>query len=355
MLFRGHVQRTVPFQAICLRQLWHFSKQFPKGLRNKRGTVGRGDCPDSFEGSTRVLPARRGSRQVSPAHQTCAIVPIDPNHANRSYLVELRNIAINFRWLSYATSARLDKAAILVASRRVWRQKSGKATYFPDDDDEEDWDLEYNLLAPNQVAIADDTIALQQFSEVIFCAPQEDILEGEYGRTSTWHSMSTVETTGFYQSLGCKRLSELIREEYLTTQEIYGHRAAQDVRSLILERLPLFLHGHTHATIRVSFTWLNDERNFIVRTFDKVTVKRSLDFVGARSSKSIETSAIAKREGEGPIQLWLAGNAQVDMYEVATSLCRLLFDTYKANDALLFMTMLSMDFRALRRRGYNGN
>ena len=97
--------------------------------------------------------------------------------------MELRNIAINFRSLSYATSARLKKAAVLIASRRVRRQKSEKATDFLDAD-EEDWDLEYDLLAPNQVAIADDTIALQQFGEVIFCAPQEDILEGEYSRTA---------------------------------------------------------------------------------------------------------------------------------------------------------------------------
>ena len=61
------------------------------------------------------------------------------------------------------------------------------------------------------------------------------------------------------------------------------------------------------------------------------------------------------REGRGAIQLWLAGNSQVDMYEVATSLCRLLFNTYKVNDALLFMTILSTDLRALRRRGYNGD
>lgn len=39
---------------------------------------------------------------------------------------------------------------------------------------------------------------------------------------------------------------------------------------------------------------------------------------------------------------------------VATSLCRLLFDAPKANDALLFMTILSTDLRALKRRGYNG-
>jgi hypothetical protein len=39
---------------------------------------------------------------------------------------------------------------------------------------------------------------------------------------------------------------------------------------------------------------------------------------------------------------------------VAISLNRLLFDAPKANDALLFMTILSTDLRALKRRGYNG-
>lgn len=266
--------------------------------------------------------------------------------------MELRNISINFRSLSYGTSIRLKKAAFLVGSRRVRRQRSEKVTDLADAD-EEDWELEYDLLAPNQVAIADDTIALQQFGEAIFCAPQEDILEGE--PSTTCSCCFALALAGFYQSLGCKRLSELVREEYRTTQEIYAHKTAQEIRSLILERLPLFLHEHTHAATRVSFTWLNNERNFVVRTFGKVTVTRSLNFAGARSSKSIETSAIARREGKGAIQLWLAGNAQVDMYEVATSLCRLLFDTYKVNDALLFMTILSTDLRALRRRGYNGD
>ena len=100
---------------------------------------------------------------------------------------------------------------------------------------------------------------------------------------------------------------------------------------------------------------MNDEKNFVVRTFGKVTVTRSINFDGAKSSLSIETSAVARREGRGAIQLWLAGNVQVDMYEVATSLCRLLFDAYKVDDALLFVTMLSTDLRTLQRRGYKGD
>ena len=68
---------------------------------------------------------------------------------------------------------------VLIGSRRIQRQRSNNASG-PIDSDRGDWDLEYKLLAPNQVAIADDMIALQQFGENIFCAPQEDILEGEH-------------------------------------------------------------------------------------------------------------------------------------------------------------------------------
>jgi hypothetical protein len=39
---------------------------------------------------------------------------------------------------------------------------------------------------------------------------------------------------------------------------------------------------------------------------------------------------------------------------VSTSLCRLIFESPKVNDALLFMTILSTDLKALKRRGYNG-
>ncbi|KAF9650775.1 hypothetical protein BDM02DRAFT_3140374 [Thelephora ganbajun] len=249
-----------------------------------------------------------------------------------NYLVELRNIARNSQSFSSDTLAKFKKAAILIGSRRVRKWKSDKAT---DPVGDGDGDLEYDLLAPNQVAIVDDMIALQQFGEDIFCAPQEDILEG------------------FYRSLGCKQLGDLVREEYQTTQEIYGDKMAQQVRSLILERLPLFLHEHTHAITRVSLAWLNNERNFVVRTFGRVMVTRNINLTGIKSSKTIERSAIARRKGQGAIQLWLAGNMRVDMYEVATSLHRLLFDTYKVNDALLFMMLLSMDLRSLRRRGYN--
>ena len=41
-------------------------------------------------------------------------------------------------------------------------------------------------------------------------------------------------------------------------------------------------------------------------------------------------------------------------YRVSTSLCRIIFQSPKANDSLLLMTMLSTDLKVLRQCGYDG-
>ncbi|KAI0060543.1 hypothetical protein BV25DRAFT_1908367 [Artomyces pyxidatus] len=250
-----------------------------------------------------------------------------------NYLMELRNIAINRRLLSQSTIIRMKRASILLGSKRVKRTSNGgKPTT---DADEDDWDLQDDLLRPHQVVIADDTNAYQLFGDSLFSAPQEDILEE------------------FYVSLGSPRLSTLVKEDYRTSAEIPHSRLAGDIKHLILERLPLFLHEHSQSRTRVSFNWLNEDKNFVVKTFGKLSVTKSLHHGDVHLARSQDSSAVAKRDGRGPIQLWLAGHTQVDMYEVATSLCRFLFDSPKVNDALLFMTILSTDLKALRRRGYN--
>jgi hypothetical protein len=88
-----------------------------------------------------------------------------------------------------------------------------------------------------------------------------------------------------------------------------------EVRSLILERLPLFLHEHTHARTRVTFGWLNAGDHFAVKMFGKLTVTKTLSFGDVRLSRTQDASAVAKRVGYGAIHLWLAANAQLDMYE----------------------------------------
>ena len=103
----------------------------------------------------------------------------------RSYLTELRNIAVNRRLMSSGTMTRMKRSAVLLGSRRV-RKNKGPVTIKKQPDDlggeleEEDWEYQYDLLPPDQVVIADETNAYQLFGDVIFTAPQEDLLEGSY-------------------------------------------------------------------------------------------------------------------------------------------------------------------------------
>ncbi len=118
-----------------------------------------------------------------------------------------------------------------------------------------------------------------------------------------------------YLFLGSPRLSSLVKEYYRTSCEVSYSKIGVETRHLILERLPLFLHEHPQSRIEVSLSWLNKEKNFIIRVFGKLLVTKSLQHGDICESRSHEASAVAKREGKGPIELWLSGNKQVNMYE----------------------------------------
>ena len=118
-----------------------------------------------------------------------------------------------------------------------------------------------------------------------------------------------------YLFLGSPRLSSLVKEYYRKSGEAPYSKIGAEVRHLILERLPLFLHEHPQSGIKVSLKWLDKEKNFIVRVFAKLLVTKSLHHGDIHDSRSHEASAVAKREGKGPIELWLAGNKEVNMYE----------------------------------------
>lgn len=280
-----------------------------------------------------------GSKQEPSVEEVASILVADPRRfydlagGYENYLVELRNLAVNARLLSPGALARMKISPILLGFRR--QRKSRKESNNALDLDEDDWELLYDLRKPLDVVIADDTNAYQMFGESIYAAPQEDLVEN------------------FYATLGSKRLSAIVKEDYRVNSEIKHSKSATDARALLLERLPLFLHEHTHTRTKVSLSWLSNQENFKVRVFGKLTVVKSLSFGDNTLKKEQDASAAAKRSGHGPIELWLSGSTQVDMYEVATSLCRLLFETVKVNDALLFMTILSTDLKALKRRGYN--
>ncbi|KAH9034488.1 hypothetical protein EDB85DRAFT_2222292 [Lactarius pseudohatsudake] len=268
-----------------------------------------------------------GTKKEPSVEEIAQILLADPRkfhelaNGREHYLVELRNIA----------------STVLLGLRRV-KRSGGRSS---NEDDEDHWVLQDDLLLPNNVAIADDTDAYQLFGDRIFCAPQEDVLEE------------------LYLFLGSPRLTSLVREDCKPAVEIPSSTIGPEIRRLILERLPLLLHGHpqplTEVKTKVSFDWLNEDMNFVVKVFENLQFTTSLQHGDVRHAETREASAFAKRDSQGPIELWLAGNTPVDMHEVSTSLSRFIFESPRANDIITFMTILSTNIETLKRWGYNVN
>ena len=205
----------------------------------------------------------------------------------------------------------MKRSPVLLALQRKPRHQNKE----PDNWDEDEWDIIYDLKKPSEVIIADDTHSYQAFGDSLFTAPQEDIIEGNHANGQQWEYLTQSFLLAFYASLGSHRLSQVVREEYQTTVELHDSKTAAETRSLILERLPLFLHEHTHARTRVSFSWLSADKNFVVRAFGKLGVIKSLRYGHLNLSRKQDASAVAQRVGSGPIELWIAGHSQPDMYE----------------------------------------
>jgi predicted AlkP superfamily pyrophosphatase or phosphodiesterase len=114
--------------------------------------------------------------------------------------------------------------------------------------------------------------------------------------------------------LGSPKLSSLVREDYRTSRELPDSKIAAEIKHLILDRLPLFLYEISSRT-KFSSDWPNNENNFIVKAFEKISVIRSLHHGDIHESSSYDISVTAKLEGSGPIELLLAENKQLEMHE----------------------------------------
>ncbi|KAG8215924.1 hypothetical protein J3R82DRAFT_7898 [Butyriboletus roseoflavus] len=263
-----------------------------------------------------------------------------------NFLAELRNLAVNSHAITFGTMSKMKISPILLGMRRQKASKMFLDKTSPAEWDEEGWEDLHDLRKPTEIVIADDTNAVPAFQRLYLCRTAR----GPFGKCA---NIVIWLERGFYASLGSRRLSTVVREEYKVSNERSNTKTASDVRALVLQRLPLFLHEHTHTRTKVSLSWLSGAHNFTVKVFSKLVVSKTLDIGNSKTTRTLDASAAAKRLGTGPIELWLSDSTQVDMYEVATSLCRLLFEKAKVNDALLFMTILSTDLKALKRRGYN--
>ncbi|KAI6004333.1 hypothetical protein EDC04DRAFT_2908168 [Pisolithus marmoratus] len=233
------------------------------------------------------------------------------------FLDELRKLAYRSQDISNDT---LDKMchtrSLLGMCRKKTQGKTG-------------WDYEYEFLTYEEVTIVDDIDGYQLFSDCLFIAPRESVLER------------------FYALLGCSYLSAVIKESCNDLHEISDAKSCQQVQSLVLERLPLFIENYTDTKREVAIPSGPDY--LTVRACERILVSKTL--VTRNVKKTRDVWAIARQEGDC-IVLWTSKTAKCDMYDVATSLCRLLFDSDTMDAAAHLERILSADSGYLRRRGY---
>ncbi|KAF9219018.1 hypothetical protein BS17DRAFT_468537 [Gyrodon lividus] len=235
----------------------------------------------------------------------------------QGFLVQLRRFTYQSQDISNDTLHKMSYKPTLLGVRR-------KKT-----EDQAGWDYEHQFLTSQGVVIVDDINDYQLFSDCLFVAPQEEALER------------------FYASLGCSYLSAVVKESYNDLHEISATKICPEVQSLILQRLPLFIQTYTDT--KPKFTIPSSPDDLKVKACKRIIVSKTL--VTENVKRTRDVWAIARREGNC-IELWVSKTAKRDMYEVATSLCRLLFGTNKMNATLLLETILSADLEALERRGF---
>ncbi|KAF8552603.1 hypothetical protein OG21DRAFT_1443221 [Imleria badia] len=240
------------------------------------------------------------------------------------FLAELRDLASQSRRIPNITLRKMMSKPILVGIRRK------KPT------DRRECEYERVLRKPEEIVIADDMNSYRLFEDTILVAPRDSGLEG------------------FYMSLGCRRLSTVIEEDYKASNELQDTETSTRVGSLILERLPLFLREDTHTHAQSQFlVSLPSAENFKVKVCERLVVSKTLTIGNNQTTRRQDLLAATKCDEDGQIELWLPRNTEPDMYEIALSLCRLLFGAARVGDALLLMTILSTDPEVLRRRGFN--
>ncbi|OAV92499.1 hypothetical protein PTTG_01164 [Puccinia triticina 1-1 BBBD Race 1] len=259
------------------------------------------------------------------------------------YLQVLRNIAANFHLLGHGLRRAMQRSAFILGSRRVASSSGSSLVAKPQTFTDEDEEIEagqpfvHVLALPGDVVIIDDSHSYSQFTTVIIACPQEAVFEQ------------------LAEALGAPRLTQLVKESFQIQRSAPERtERSEEIRRLLVERTALFLHerqtGARDDVIRDA-EWL--KRHLTVKSVEQVSLQRQLVYLGKPHSSVLEATAAASMEGRNSMVLYLVRKGEIDWFELASSICKLILAHQKLSDSLFFMTILQTSLKNLKRRGVN--
>ncbi|GAA5919060.1 hypothetical protein JCM1841_003725 [Sporobolomyces salmonicolor] len=316
-------------------------ENLPAGLRSLFTTI-----PD-FGLAARPFLVACGVKESPSTLEVASMLIADPPRfydlagSAERYLSILRLLALNYSSLSSTLRSRMKMSAFFLGTKRILNTSSSNNKTLLDDDSDDDEGSEtlvYQLARASELAINDEPAAFRVFQADILACPQEDALEA------------------LAEQLGAHRISRLITEQYRTVGEPdEGAKRAVELHRAVAERTFLFLserrQQYGKGELKHDPDWIQSHLQvYEVRSIELI---RTLKSAQGLKKSSHAASACAQLAKNGDVALYIAQNIDVDYYEVAMSLCKLLLSKLRPNDALLLLTILQTTLRNLKRRGFN--
>lgn len=190
--------------------------------------------------------------------------------------------------------------------------------------------VQHRLAKASDIFISDDTMGQQIFNPL--SAPMEPILEE------------------FYTMLGSKSLSSQIHQAYSYAGSMGVTPRTKEITKLIFERTPIIIYQMVHD---------DPGRRKELRRDDKY-VEKHLKVIQVRDLKMTRTFKYTKETDIQPttscadppnFTIYISSTKEIDYYDIASSLCALMFTRTRTTDAMVFERHLTASLLNLKRKG----
>ncbi|KAI8644601.1 hypothetical protein BD408DRAFT_383483 [Parasitella parasitica] len=267
----------------------------------------------------------------------------DLSSGGERYLEALRQIACQFSSIKSNRQLLSDMKTkpFLVGIKRTTlteqRQRKEKQDNNGEEEKEKETDeaaedefVQYRLAKAADIFINNDTMAQQIFSPL--SAPLEPMLEE------------------FYASLGSRTLQSQVREAYSYATNIGVSKTTKKITDMIFERTPIIIYQMMNDDHRRRKELLHDEK-YVMQHLKVIQVKdlkinRTFKYTNEKNVQP--TTSCADRTN---FQIYISDSNDIDFYDVANSLCALIFARVRFNDAIVVERYLTTTLYNLRRKG----
>jgi len=224
----------------------------------------------------------------------------------------------------------LRRSPFLLGEMTIQNEASGSSESMTDGRQDTNMDpvVKYDLALASNIYLVDDCVLQQIFNPL--CAPMEELLES------------------LYESLGSAWISEKVEDIYEHKGQPRTTDRSYALQARIEERAPLLLG--THSTNRLTFDldWLTTK----LKVYEVPQIQLRRKFVPTRVTKSEDATVCIVKDRKEVHYLMIKDQAEMDYYDIADALAKLLLKRKKLNDSIWWTNLLSSSLENLKRKGF---